>query len=434
MTAKYQLLPDLRPEERAALKADIARRGILIPIEKDEQGAVLDGHNRQAIAQELGIRCPEIVRPFASEQEKREHVILVHLARRHLDPIRWGLAFEKLLEERGIQKGERARNDLTGATVASVATEMGVPERTAKHRLAAARAYKALPDPVKVAVDAGALTLPQARRQVERVKKTKVLQAKAARNGTKQSRWAIEQGDCLPLMQAQRAGCARLVFADPPYNIGIDYGQGKKADQLPASDYLVWCQAWMQEAKRLLTDDGSLWVLICHEWAARFAELLEDEIKLTIRRWITWYETFGVNCANNFNRCSRALLYCVKDPKRFVFHAETVSRPSDRQDKYHDKRADPAGKLWDDVWVIPRLVENSAERISGFPTQLPLDLLRPIVGCASDPGDLVLDPFCGSGTTGHAAIEAKRQFLGMELSKKFASLATLRLKGLPDPA
>jgi site-specific DNA-methyltransferase (adenine-specific) len=108
-----------------------------------------------------------------------------------------------------------------------------------------------------------------------------------------------------------------------------------------------------------------------------------------------------------------------------------VNRPSDRQTKYGDSRADPAGKCWDDVWgitpPIPRLVDNHHERIPDFPTQLPLDLLRPIVSAHSDPGDLVLDPFSGSGTTGCACIELGRRFVGIELSEKFADLSRKRL-------
>jgi site-specific DNA-methyltransferase (adenine-specific) len=163
---------------------------------------------------------------------------------------------------------------------------------------------------------------------------------------------------------------------------------------------------------------------------ARYADILERQ-GFTIRQWITWYETFGVNQANKFNRCSRPLLYCVKDPKRFVFHAGAVNRPSARQAKYRDKRADPGGKVWDDVWginpPIPRLVENDKERLPDFPTQLPLGLLRPVVGCASDPGDVVVDPFSGSGTTGAACLELGRRFLGIEKVARFAELARARL-------
>lgn len=277
-------------------------------------------------------------------------------------------------------------------------------------------------------VRSGKKTIAQAEREVQRARKRDDLEAKAAATKHRSDLWKIITGDCLRVMAGMGAGTARIGFADPPYNIGIDYGEGESADLMPEREYLVWCRKWMGECVRLLTPDGSLWVLINDEWAAEFGMILKHDLKLTVRSWVKWYETFGVNCSNNFNRCSRHLFYCVKDPKRFVFNADAVCRPSDRQTKYGDKRADPGGKVWDNVWCIPRLVENAKERLPDFPTQLPIDLLTPIVGCASEPGDLVLDPFCGSGTTGVASVIQGRQFLGIEKSKRFAELASLRLK------
>src|SRR5262245_49830064 len=117
----YQLLPPLSTEEREALEADIRKRGVLVPVEKDEDGNTLDGHNREEIARELGIDCRTVVRRFKTEQEKREHVIKINLARRQLDAVRWGQAFGLLLEERGVKAEQGSRNDLTSATVAEVA-------------------------------------------------------------------------------------------------------------------------------------------------------------------------------------------------------------------------------------------------------------------------------------------------------------------------
>lgn len=236
--------------------------------------------------------------------------------------------------------------------------------------------------------------------------------------------WEIRTGDCIAGLRGVRG--ARLIFADPPYNQGIDYGQGAQADRLTDREYLRWCARWMKACKASLTDDGSLWVLISDEYAAEMAVILKS-VGLHRRSWVKWYETFGVACQRKFNRCTRHLLHCVVDPKRFVFNRAAVSRPSDRQVKYRDKRANPAGKVWDDLWRIPRLAGTHKERLKGFPTQLPLALLRPIVGCASNPGDLVVDPFCGSGTTGHAALELGRDFIGIELSQQYAELARRRL-------
>ena len=244
--------------------------------------------------------------------------------------------------------------------------------------------------------------------------------------GEDEKLWQIIQGDCLKELAKLNADSARLVFADPPYNIGVDYGEGARADALPADDYLAWCEEWMQACVRVLTPDGSLWVMICDEWADHFGVILR-RVGVQRRSWIKWYETFGVNCHNNFNRCSRHIFYCVRAPKRFVFNVDAVTRSSDRQTKYQDKRANPAGKLWDNVWQIPRLVGNAAERVPDVPTQVPLAIMRAIVGCASDPGDLVVDPFNGGGSTGVAAIEGRRRYIGIEKNQRYCEISEKRL-------
>jgi len=164
MSATYQVLDPLRPEEYKALRADIAARGVLVPVEKDEAGNVLDGHNRVRIAEELRIDYPQVMRSFDSEREKVEHVLKLNLLRRHLGPIGWARAFERLAEVRGIRLSQGARND-TSATVAEVATEVGVPERTARWRVKLAREFGPHPD-LADQVDAGAISVSDARRQI----------------------------------------------------------------------------------------------------------------------------------------------------------------------------------------------------------------------------------------------------------------------------
>jgi site-specific DNA-methyltransferase (adenine-specific) len=277
----------------------------------------------------------------------------------------------------------------------------------------------------------------QAFREVARRKKRAELDVKAAAaTPAAPGRWQVIEGDCLEELPKLPASTARLIFADSQYNIGIDYGNGAAADRLPDAEYLDLARRWMTECARLLAPDGSLWVLIGPQHAAHF-DLILQEVGLHLRGRIVWYESFGQNCPDNFNRCHRYLFYAVKDPRRFIFNAEAVSRPSDRQTKYNDKRADPAGKVWDDVWginpPIPRLTGTCDERLPGFPTQLPLGLLLPIVGCASDPGDLVLDPFSGSATTGVAALRNNRRYLGIEKSPEFARLSRRRIAAVSAP-
>ena len=252
-------------------------------------------------------------------------------------------------------------------------------------------------------------------------------QAKRPRGSPREEPARIIEGDCIVALSEMPPQSARLVVADPPYNIGVDYGAGAEADRRPPAEYLAWCEEWLTGCRRVLTADGSLWLIINDEWAAHFL-LACERLGFTRRNWLKWYETFGVNCSRKFNRCSRHILYFVRDPRSLVFHPEAVRRPSDRQTKYNDHRANPAGKILDDVWQVPRVAGTHRERIPGFPTQIPLIITRRIVGCASDPGDLVVDPFSGSASTGVAALELGRRYIGVELSSEYAELSRNRLE------
>jgi DNA methylase len=118
-------------------------------------------------------------------------------------------------------------------------------------------------------------------------------------------------------------------------------------------------------------------------------------------------------------RCQIADNLTVKDPERFVFDVDAV-RVESRRQGLGDRRANPAGKVPDDVWTISRVAGTFGERIAGFPTQLPVKLASRVVACASEPDDLVVDPFSGSGTTGRACIGLGQRFVGIELSEGFA--------------
>lgn len=151
-TRKYQLFADLRHEEFSALEADILKRGIMVPLEIDEGGNVLDGHNRLAIATKHGLKYKSIVRKFKTEAEKREHVIMLNLARRHLEPWQWGQAFKRLLVEKGVKRGRGSNQGELSDTVSECAATLGVDERTARRRMAAADKFNALPPEEQEAV------------------------------------------------------------------------------------------------------------------------------------------------------------------------------------------------------------------------------------------------------------------------------------------
>jgi site-specific DNA-methyltransferase (adenine-specific) len=242
--------------------------------------------------------------------------------------------------------------------------------------------------------------------------------------GPEAKNWNVLDGDCIEVMRAMEPGRFRLIFADTKYNLGVDYGRGKNADQLPPGEYVAWCRRWMTAAKRLLTPDGSMWVLIDPRWAGRFHCILED-LGLYWQDTPIWNETFGVYRTRKFGKDYRPVLWFTAHPKRYVFHPDRV--PSARQSIYNDGRANPDGRVPSNVWRIPRVCGTFNERLDGFPTQLPLELLRLIVKTASNHGDLVLDPFSGSATTGVACLELGRQYIGIELNANFAQRSRERL-------
>jgi site-specific DNA-methyltransferase (adenine-specific) len=320
------------------------------------------------------------------------------------------------------QKVDQKKRDNEARTDAKLAKAAG----TNRQYIADARKLKQTHPEKFDEIKQGKKKIPQAKREAQREQQLANLERAADEAAGQPVDWRIIIDDCLVSLPELEDGIANLVFADPPYNIGIDYGLGASADRIIDSEYIAFCRDWLAECVRILSPTGTLWVMIGDEYADHFGVLLR-ELGLHRRAWVKWYETFGVNCQNNFNRCSRHLFYCVKDEKQFTFNREAVSRESDRQAKYNDKRADPAGKTWDDVWMIPRLVGTAKERIPEFPTQVPLTITRAIVGACSLPGDLVVDPFSGSGSTGVACIELNRRFIGIEKSERFAELSQKRL-------
>ena len=205
-----------------------------------------------------------------------------------------------------------------------------------------------------------------------------------------------------------------LVFTDPPFNIGIQYD--KYLDNKTYDEYFNWCQDWIYQIHRVLKDTGSVYIAIGDEFAAEISIILK-KLNFSFRNWIIWYYTFGQNQKKKFNRSHTHILYYVKDLNNYTFNSKDIRIESARQLKYNDKRANPLGKLPDDVWQIPRVCGNFKERIKNHPCQMPESILERIILASSNENDIVLDPFGGTGTTAYIAKKFNRHFISIELSK-----------------
>lgn len=251
----------------------------------------------------------------------------------------------------------------------------------------------------------------------------------------------VLNGDCLKLLATLPEATVDLAFADPPFNIGYEYDQYD--DRRTKEEYLAWTEQWLAAVRRVLKPTASFYVAIGDEYAAEIKVRL-DALGLTLRNWIVWHYTFGVNCTRKFNRSHAHIFYYVVDPADFTFDANSIRVPSARQTTYADRRANPKGKLPDDTWVlrpqeeercfppdsdtwyVARVCGTFRERIK-HPCQMPEAVLERILRVSSRPGDLVLDPFSGSGTTLVAAKRLGRRYLGIELSTQYADQVRQRL-------
>jgi len=234
----------------------------------------------------------------------------------------------------------------------------------------------------------------------------------------------IIKGDCVKEMKRFPNECVDLIFTDPPYNIGFTYDTYD--DNKTDDDYLLWCRFWLSECYRILKKTGSMYIVIGDEYAAEINIILK-ELGFSFRNWIIWYYGFGQNQRKKFSRSHAHVFYFTKDAKNFTFNIDDIRVPSVRM-QMGDKRANPKGKVPDDVWKISRIAGTFNERIKGFPCQMPLELVKRAIKASSNPNDLVFDPFMGSGTTAVAAKMLNRNYLGIEISESYFEIIKDRLE------
>ncbi|HVC92050.1 MAG TPA: site-specific DNA-methyltransferase [Pirellulales bacterium] len=259
---------------------------------------------------------------------------------------------------------------------------------------------------------------------------------------------ALYQGDCIERLAQLDVGSVDLAFADPPFNIGYEYDVYD--DRKPYDHYLEWSRQWMGGISRALSSTGTFWLAIGDEYAAELKLIAQNDLKLTCRSWVIWYYTFGVNCTRKFSRSHVHLFHFVKDRKHFTFNCKepAIRVPSARQLVYADTRANPDGRLPDDTWILrpqdvpdgfsddqdtwyfSRVAGTFKERAGFHGCQMPEQLLGRIIRASSNEGDLVLDPFGGSGTTLVVAKKLARRWIGFELSMEYVKKIQSRLDGV----
>ena len=265
----------------------------------------------------------------------------------------------------------------------------------------------------------------------------------------------ILHGDNLPLMESFADGAFRMVYADPPFNTGRDRtratmrvtadadgdrtgfgGRRYRTELLERSsyrdsfdDYLGFLEPRLRQIHRLLDAEGTLYLHL-DQREAHYAKLLLDEIfgRDAFLNELVWAYDYGAKPRRRWPAKHDTILVYVRDPARYHFDSEAVEREPYMAPGLVTAEKAARGKLPTDVWWHT-IVSPTGREKTGYPTQKPVGIVRRMLQASTRPGDLVLDPFAGSGTLGAAAAELGRRYVLIDESAAAVAVMTKRLGG-----
>jgi len=244
----------------------------------------------------------------------------------------------------------------------------------------------------------------------------------------------VTQGDCLELFKDIPENSVDITFADPPFNLKKKYNSYE--DSLEFKEYLNWCEKWIKEMVRVTKPTGSIFLHNIPKWLTYYATYLNKFAHF--KHWIAW-DAPTAPMGKSLQPSHYGILFYVKDAKQTNFyeirHPHKRDRKTGHLSKDYGGKKDglhPFGPLVSDAWTEIHRIKHNRFR-DKHPCQLPLHLLERIVLMTTDEGDIVLDPFLGTGTSAIAAKCLGRNYIGFELDKKYVDISESKLtKTLPN--
>ena len=249
---------------------------------------------------------------------------------------------------------------------------------------------------------------------------------------------AINSTICHDALEAIRwlpAASIDLLFADPPYNLTKSFN-GRTFSGRDVEQYERWLESWVAEIRRVLKPTAS--VYLCGDWRSAAALQRVAQRHFTLRNRITWEREKGRGAKSNWKNCSEDIWFCTVSD-RYVFNVDAVKirrrvvapytgasgEPKDWDDTQAGRfRSTHPSNLWTDLtvpfWSMPENTDH--------PTQKPEKLLAKIILASSNEGDVVLDPFVGSGTTSVVAKKLGRSYIGIEIDEEYCLWVERRLE------
>jgi site-specific DNA-methyltransferase (adenine-specific) len=245
----------------------------------------------------------------------------------------------------------------------------------------------------------------------------------------------VVHGDALSVIERLPAACVDLLVVDPPYNMNKTFSN-TTFKQMSDAEYTVFTENWIVKVKRVLKSTASIYV--CCDWHTSLvigAVLLRH---FNVQNRITWQREKGRGATHNWKNSMEDIWFATVSSKAFTFNVDEVKmrrkviapykvdgKPKDWVESEHGNFRDTfPSNFWDDIsipyWSMPENTDH--------PAQKPEKLIAKLILASSNPGDLVLDPFLGSGTTAVVAKKLNRHYIGIECEREYCALAGRRLE------
>ena len=238
----------------------------------------------------------------------------------------------------------------------------------------------------------------------------------------------IIQGDCLELFKDIPDNSVDMTFADPPFNLKKKYTSYD--DNLEFQEYLNWCEQWISEMVRVTKPTGSIFLHNIPKWLTYYATFLNKYA--SFKHWISW-DAPTAPMGKSLQPAHYGILFYGKKQKGTKIYELRYPHKRDRKQGYLLKdyggkkdKLHPFGPLVSDVWTDIHRIKHNKKR-DPHPCQLPIHLLDRLILLATDEGDIVLDPFSGTGTTAISAKRLGRKYIGFELDKEYVEISKRKL-------
>lgn len=240
----------------------------------------------------------------------------------------------------------------------------------------------------------------------------------------------VIHGDALEALRTLDSESVDLIFADPPYNIGKDFDGIH--DRVEDSEFFAWCEEWILECKRVLKASGTFYLMNSTQNMPILDLFCRSHFEILSR--IVWtYDSSGVQAKSFFGSLYEPILHMVKTKKSYTFNAAEIMVEAKTGAKRGliDYRKNPpqpynTSKVPGNVWDFAR-VRFKMEEYENHPSQKPESLLERVVRASSNPGDLVLDPFAGTFSTGAVAQRLGRRTVSIEKNEVYVKIGVRRL-------